>query len=283
MCLVTAAVFVIPAGVPAATVPGGSEYTLTIIPYYSPEKIWTKFAPFIEHLKQTTDQPWELKLYPNHEAVLAALCAGEVSFAFLGPVPLGRVIDRCDAEVVAVAQGKDGKPYYRSVLLTADPSVRSLADLRGKRFGLFKGSTAAHIFPLKMLKDGKIDETGIVPVFYESQDRIMNALLDRAVAGAGVKDALYRKFKAEPVRVLKTSEPLPGFAFASARNVNAATRRLFLSALLRLDPRRSAADRKRMLEWDDEIKYGFIEPPAEYRASVLNVLSVYNEIIHEDR
>src|SRR5512137_2206836 len=78
-----------------------SEYTLTIIPYYSPEKIWIKFSPLIEHLKRTTGLPWELKLYHNHEALLEGLCRGDVSFALLGPVPLGRAIDQCNVGITA--------------------------------------------------------------------------------------------------------------------------------------------------------------------------------------
>jgi phosphonate transport system substrate-binding protein len=257
-------------------------YAITVIPYYSPEKLWTKFAPFIEHLRKATGLPWELKLYPSHASLLDGLCKGEASFAFLGPVPLARAIDRCGVEIAVVALGKDGQPFYHSVIVTADPSVQTLGDLRGRRFGLFKGSTAAHIIPLKMLHDAGLGDNDIVPVLFESQDHIMNALLEHAVAGAGVKDVLYQKFKAEHLRILKTSGPLPGFAFAVAPNVSASTKQLFMGSLLRLDPRTRPEDRRLMQEWDDEIKNGFILPPPSLRSSILNALSVYREILHED-
>jgi len=257
-------------------------YTITVIPYYSPEKLWTKFSPFIEHLRKTTGLPWELKLYPNHASLLDGLCKGEVSFAFLGPVPLARAIDRCRADIAAVALGKDGQPFYRSVIVTADPSVQVLGDLRGRRFGLFKGSTAAHIIPLKMLHDAGLGDNDIVPVFFESQDHIMNALLEHTVSGAGVKDALYQKFKTEPLRILKTSAHLPGFSFAVAPTVSAATKQRFIDSLLRLDPRTRPDDRRLMQDWDDEIKNGFILPPPDFKTSILNARSVYREILHED-
>jgi ABC-type phosphate/phosphonate transport system substrate-binding protein len=277
----------LPAGAaekPAASQPKSvPDYTITVIPYYSPEKIWTKFSPFIEHLRKETGLPWELKLYPTHEALLDGLCKGDVSFALLGPVPLGRVIDRCNAGIAAVALGKDGTPFYRSVILTTDPAVQGLADLKGKKFGLFKGSTAAHIFPLKMLHDAGVADPEIVPAFYDSQDHIMNALLQHAISGAGVKDILYQKFKTEPLRVLKTSEPLPGFAFAVAPNLSEAVRRRFVDALIRLDPLKDPRDRRLTKDWDDEIKNGFILPQPTFRADVLNVMSVTREILHEDR
>lgn len=265
--------------------PGGaplSPYTLTVIPYYSPEKIWVKFAPFIEYLRKETGHPWELKLYHNHPSLLKGLCSGEVSFALLGPVPLGRAITQCNAGIVAVALGKDGRPYYRSVILTGDPAVRSLEALKGRRFALFKGSTAAHVLPLRMLRDAGLKEGDYTPVFYESQDRIMNALLGREVAGAGVKESLYLKFRNEALLPLKASEALPGFALASGPSVGAAAQKLLAGALIRLDPKTSANDRQLMQDWDDEIRHGFVAPPPDYRASVLNVLSLYREIVHED-
>lgn len=261
----------------------GSDYTLTVIPFYSPEKIWTKFAPLVEYLKKTTGQPWELKLYHNHEALLDGLCSGEVAFALLGPVPLGRALDRCSVGITAVALGKDGKPFFRSVILTGDPTVKSIADIKGKRFALFKGATAAHIIPLKMLADSGITEADLAPIFYEGQDRIMTALMNREVSGAGVKETLYLKFKKGPLRALKTSDPLPGYAVASAPRIREAAAKQLAGALTRLDPRNRHEDLQLMQDWDDEVKNGFIVPPATYRASVLNILSVYREIMHEAR
>jgi hypothetical protein len=65
--------------------------------------------------------------------------------------------------------------------------------------------------------------------------------------------------------------------------VNAAVRKGLAAALTALDPRGTAQDRQLMQEWDDEVKNGFILPPAGYRSSVLGILSVYREITHDVR
>ena len=70
----------------------------------------------------------------------------------------------------------------------------------------------------------------------------MTALLDGSIAGAGVKEALYRRFEQEPLRLLQTSEPLPNFAFAALPSQPPAFRARFVAALLKLHPRESAAD-----------------------------------------
>jgi len=288
--VITTVALLLPLTAAAAGTPGtpasgkkANEYAITVIPYYSPEKLWTRFAPFVDHLKKETGLPWELKLYHDHETLLNGLCSGEVSLALLGPVPLGRAMKRCGVDIVAVPVGKDGKPVYRSIIITSDPAVTTLGGLRQKRFALFKGSTAAHVVPLKMLRDAGLTEGDIVPVLLESQDHIINALLSRDVAAAGVKEALYRKFEGDPLRVLKTSDPLPNFAFAAAPGLNDRTRKRFADALLKLRPQTYPKDRELVQDWDDEIKNGFIIPPADFRAAVLNMLAAYEEIMHADK
>lgn len=260
-----------------------SEYTITVIPFYGPEKIWARFSPLVEYLRKKTGKPWELKLYTTHDALISGLCNNEVSFALLGPVPLARVIEKCRAEPVAVALGNDGKPFYRSMLITGDPDIANPADLRGKKFGIFKGSTAAHILPLRMLRDAGIPKDAVSLVYFDSQDHIMNALLKREISGAGVKEPLFRKFEKQPLVLLKTSEQLPNFAFAAGPLVSSRTKKAFADALLGLKPGSSAKVRALTSEWDDEIKNGFILPPNSYRSSVMSLLPVTREIMRDDR
>jgi hypothetical protein len=37
-----------------------------------------------------------------------------------------------------------------------------------------------------------------------------------------------------------------------------------------------------MQDWDDEIKNGFISPPASYVPSVMNLFSVYREVMSDN-
>lgn len=256
-------------------------HTLAIIPFYSPEKIWHLYTPFIEYLKAETKLPWELKLYPDHNSLIEELCRGEISISLLGPVPMGRVQAKCAAQPFLVALNKEGAPSYQSVVLSGDPAVTEFDDLRGKKFGFFKGSTAAHIAPLKMLQEAGL-ENSIQPRFLDSQDRLITALLTKELSGAGVKESLYRKFKSEPLRVLKISPPLPNFAFCASPTLPGEVKTKFAGALRKLQPLTNPADAATTKEWDDEIKNGFIEANAEFIASVLKLHQTYHEVTHED-
>jgi phosphonate transport system substrate-binding protein len=268
---------------PQAAAATTSEYTISVIPFYGPEKIWALYTPFIDFLKESTGKPWALKLFATHKALIDGLCTGQVSLALLGPVPMGKVMEQCQAEPLLVARAKDGTPYYRSIVVSIDPMITSLTGLKGTRFGLFKGSTAAHILPRQILRQAGIQKGDIVPVFFESQDHIVNALLSRQISAAGLKEALFQKFKDVGFRVLATSEPLPNFAFAAAPAAHPAVKELFTQTLLRLQPATNEADKKRMATWDDEIKNGFIPPPDTFRAAVKDLLVITDEIMREDR
>ncbi|MBI5632287.1 MAG: PhnD/SsuA/transferrin family substrate-binding protein [Nitrospirae bacterium] len=283
LVLLSAVTCVAGAGQKKADSPEGkSEYTITVIPYYSPEKLYVKFTPLVEYLRKSTGKPWELKLYPNHDSTVEAICSGEVSLALLGPVPLARSIEKCGVETSAIAIGSDGTLFYHSVIVSTDPSIASLTQLKGKQIGLFKGSTGAHIVPVKMLRTAGLGKGDIQPVFFEGQDRIMNALLSGEVNAAGMKDVLYKRFNDSRLRVLKTSEPLPNFAFVAAPKLNRRTKDLFTKALLRLKPQKNAADKKLMQDWDDEIRNGFVPPSPSYLPSVMNLLSAYREVMSEN-
>lgn len=266
-----------------AAAPKRSPYTLTVIPFYSPEKLWALYSPLVAYLKQATGQPWELKLYSDHDSLIEGLCSGEVSVALLGPVPLGRVNQKCGAKPLLVALGKDGKPAYQSVIVTSDPSVTDLAMLRGKKFALFKGSTAAHIVPLKMLKEAGLGTGSLQQVFFDGQDRIMTALLTREADAAGMKEALFRKFEKEAIRPLKKSDPLPNFAFCASPAVKPEVVKRFTEHLLALKPLSDPAAARIVKDWDDEIKNGYIFPDPEFLPSVLRLFNVYQEMTREAR
>lgn len=273
------------AAVPEAAPPlqtENSEYTITVIPFFSPEKIWALYTPFIDFLKQSTGKPWSLKLFPTHKTLINALCSNQVSFALLGPVPLGRVIAQCNAEPIVVAISNDGTPFYRSIIVSTDPAVTSLEKLRGKRFGFFKGSTAAHILPRQILQQSELNND-VVPVFYEGQDHIVNALMRRQVTAAGLKESLFNRFKDNGFRVLAISDPAPNFAFAAAPGASSESKKLFADRLLRLAPAANDSEQKIMAGWDAEIRHGFIPPTSAFRNAVKDLLSLTDVIMREDR
>jgi phosphonate transport system substrate-binding protein len=259
-----------------------APHVFAVIPFYSPEKIWTFYSPFVEYLRKSTGQSWELKLFNTHDEVLEGICDGRISVALLGPVPLGRASVRCDVKPLLVALGKDGKPFYHSMILSNDPSVTTLRGLKGRKVGFFKGSTAAHIMPAKMLKDAGLDMGAIQPIFLESQDRMISALFSGEIAAAGVKQTLALKFSNDKLHAIATSPQLPNFALCATPTLPGRIREGLVAALSRMKPMANERDAEITKDWDDEIKNGFVLPDKRYLPSVLKIHAIFREIQHEN-
>lgn len=282
--LLLSAIFLI---APAASAAGkdGEKVarTLAVIPFYAPERMWQLYSPFVDFLGTRTGEPWELKLYAGHDEMVRAFCAGEVDVALLGPVPLGRVNVACGAEPLLAALGRDGKPAYRAMLLASDPAVASIGALRGRKVGFYRGSTAAHVVPLHLLRDAGLAPGSFEEVFFESQDKLITALLERKIDGAGVKETLYRRFAQEPLRLLQESAELPNFAIAVLPSLPRAVRDRLVAVLLPLRPQERPADAEAMQGWDDEVANGFAVPPPEFLPAVLRLRDTYEAVMHESR
>lgn len=246
----------------AEEAPKAPTRTLAVVPFYAPEVMWQLNAPLVEYLSRRTGEPWTLLLPASHEALDEAVCSGQVDVALLGPIPLARLNRRCGVLPFLVPLTREGTPVYHSVLLTASPEITDVAGVRGKEVAFFKGSTAAHVLPVKMLADAGLEPGDYRPLFLESQDRVMAALLAGKASAGGVKSALYRRFQKEPaLRVLATSQPLPNFSFCTLPSTPPTMRKRFADALLLLAPRQRPRDARRVEGWDDELRNGFAVPP----------------------
>lgn len=258
-----------------------ARYTFAVTPFYTPEQIWTLYSPFIYYLNKTTGESWELKLYHNHNELIEEICNGRVSAALMGPVPLGRANNKCGATPILAALGQDGTPSYHSVILTNAASVSTLKDLKGKKIGFFKGSTAAHILPAKMLKDSGVYMSEIQPVFLESQGRIMSALLSGEISAAGVKTTLANRFSQEKLKVIAISAPLPNLAICATPSLPSSVRQHMISALTNIKSLTGSKDAEILKTWDDDVKNGFMVPGKDFLPAVMRVFEIFKEIHNE--
>lgn len=270
--LLVAALGVLPRAAAAAEPPAGRPLRLAVVPFYSPEKIWALYQPLVEYLNASTPRRWELAVGDKHQELIAKLCAGELDVAYLGPIPYARADERCGAQPLVTSLGPDGKASYRGVIVTADPALRSVGDLKGRRFALLEMSTVSHHVALQLLAGEGLSLADVVPVWVPGQDRIAAAVLSGEVAAGTVKESLFETLRGQGLRAIKTSGPLPHFVFAARPGLPAEAAAAFARALLRLKPLADPADRARLAAWDPELAGGFAAPAASYRADARALL-----------
>jgi len=139
--------------------------------------------------------------FPAGPQILEALAVNSLDFGFTGDTP----------PVFAQAAGKDiwyaglepPKPTSSAILVPADSSIRALADLKGKRVGFQKGSSA-HFLIVRAVEKGGLQWSDITPVYLTPSDA--RAAFERGALDAwGIWDPYYAAAEIDgKARVLST-------------------------------------------------------------------------------
>jgi len=139
--------------------------------------------------------------FPAGPQILEALAVGSLDFGFTGDTP----------PVFAQAAGKDiwyaglepPKPTSSAILVPADSPIRTLADLKGKRIGFQKGSSA-HFLVVRGVEKGGLQWPDITPVYLTPSDG--RAAFERGALDAwGIWDPYYAAAEIDGrARVLST-------------------------------------------------------------------------------
>jgi len=166
------------------------------------------FAPFLKQMNTSPKYAFEMVVFEDGEKQYEALRAGKVDLAFLGPAPYVKAHHEFKAEPVAAEAGD-----LRSMLVVAKTSpIRSVDALRGKTLALgYEGSTTTHLLPMLLLSKHqlKAEDLGRVMFVGDQTKKIADAVLDGTATAGGISETLYAAHK-DKLRVLETSEPLPG-------------------------------------------------------------------------
>lgn len=241
-----------------------NEVIVSIVPFYSPEKKWHLYSPFIDYLNKNSNIKWHLKIYPDLDAIKKALCDGEVAIALFGPVLAYTAHKECGAEPLILAANEDGNAELKIFIVTADPKIKSIKDLNGRKIGLFKPITVANIMTRKMLDDEGINEENAKFLIYQNLERIFNDVMTGELDAGGIREYNYISFKNLDLKVLKASEPVPGCAFMSSPKTPVSVKKEFSNILLKLNSLGKNKLKEITKEWDEIIKHGFLLPKGDY-------------------
>jgi len=248
-----AALLVLPPGAEG----GEAPLRLGAVGFYNPRLMYLKYQELVDYLSDATGRPWELVIGSGYQGTVDALCAGELTLAYLGPFTYVRAHERCGVEPVARLR-TGGSSTYRSLILVRDDSpFETVGDLDGARMGFGAPlSTSSHLAPRVMLLDAGIGPGEFECRFYGHHERAARAVLLGEVDACGVRDIVGARFQERGLRVLAVSEPIPNFPIIAAPGLPPDLRAAVDEALVRrpaLDPSVAA----RMQTWDQEIRDGF--------------------------
>ena len=218
-------------------------FRLTAIPDESPTELARKAAPLVKYLEGTLGMKVEYTPVTDYAAAVEALVNKKVDMAWFGGFTFVQANVRSGGKIIPLVQREEDEKF-RSVFISSDPAVKSLADLKGKdvSFGS-QSSTSGHLMPRSFLLQANINpEKDFGRVAYSgAHDATIAAVASGKVQGGALNISVWEKFVADKkvdtdkVRVIFTTPPYYDYNWSVHADMPAAQREKLAAALLKLD------------------------------------------------
>ncbi|WP_460421209.1 putative selenate ABC transporter substrate-binding protein [Pseudomonas sp. ZL2] len=216
---------------------------VSAIPDEAPTELLRKFKPLGEYLEQKLGMKVEFVPVADYPAVVESLVANKLDMAWLGGFTFVQVHLKDPTATPLVQREQDAK--FTSKFITANPNVKSLADLKGKTFAFGSiSSTSGSLMPRYfMLKDGIKPETYFSRVAYSGAHDATAAWVQAGKADGGVLNAsVWEKLVASgkvdtsKVKVFATTPSYYDYNWTVRGSLDPALKDKIKQAFLDLDP-----------------------------------------------
>lgn len=218
-------------------------FRVTAIPDESPTELARKAAPLVKYLEGALGMKVEYTPVTDYAAAVEALVNKKVDMAWFGGFTFVQANVRSGGKIIPLVQREEDEKF-RSVFISSDPAVKSLADLKGKdvSFGS-QSSTSGHLMPRSFLLQANINpEKDFGRVAYSgAHDATIAAVASGKVQGGALNISVWEKFVADKkvdttkVRVIFTTPPYYDYNWSVHADMPAAQREKLAAALLKLD------------------------------------------------
>lgn len=216
---------------------------VSAIPDEAPTELLRKFKPLGAYLEQQLGMKVEFVPVADYAAVVESLAADRLDMAWLGGFTFVQTRLKTGNAIPLVQRAEDEK--FTSKIISADPAVQSLQDLKGKTFAFGSvSSTSGSLMPRYfMLQDGIKPEDFFSRVAYSGAHDATAAWVqagkaDGGVLNASVWDKLVAAGKVDPdkVKVIATTAPYFDYNWTVRGNLDPVVRDKIKAAFLALDP-----------------------------------------------
>ncbi|WAF88405.1 putative selenate ABC transporter substrate-binding protein [Metapseudomonas otitidis] len=227
----------------ALAVQAAETLRVSAIPDEAPTELLRKFKPLGAYLEQQLGMKVQFVPVADYPAVVEALATDRLDLAWLGGFTFVQVRLKTGNAIPLVQREQDAQ--FTSKFITANPEVKSLADLKGKSFAFGSvSSTSGSLMPrFFMLKDGIKPETYFSRVAYSGAHDatvawVQAGKVDGGVLNASVWEKLVAAGKVDTtkVRVLSTTPSYYDYNWTVRGTLDPALAEKIKAAFLALDP-----------------------------------------------
>ena len=218
-------------------------FRITAIPDESPTELARKAAPLVTYLEGKLGMKVEFTPVTDYAAAVEALANKQVDMAWFGGFTFVQAQQRSGGKVIPLVQREEDEKF-RSVFITTEPSIKSLADLKGKTLSFgSQSSTSGHLMPRSYLLAASIDpDRDFKRVAYSgAHDATVAAVaagkVDAGALNISVWDRLVADKKVDPskVRVFYTTPTYFDYNWTVHADMPAPLREKLTKAMLDLN------------------------------------------------
>jgi len=221
----------------------GRDLKFGFTPFLSQADMQVEYEPLMTYLSESIGQKVVLYIAKDYGDLRTQMEAGAVDIGSFSPFAYVDAVRGGKIQIIAQSI-IDGSGTYRGVIVARkDSGLKTLADLKGKRFAFVDPKSASgYVYPRAMLI-----EKGMVPesyfketIFTGGHDKVIAAVLDgRADAGAIYEGALgIAKTEGVPTGnlvALASTELIPHDAIAIRTGLDKGLAKKIRTALVELD------------------------------------------------
>jgi phosphonate transport system substrate-binding protein len=218
-------------------------FRVTAIPDESPTELARKAAPLLKYLEGKLGTKVEFTPVTDYAAAVEALVNKQVDLAWFGGFTFVQARQRSGGKVVPLVQRAEDEKF-RSVFITTDPAIKSLADLKGRNLGFGSpSSTSGHLMPRSFLLAAGIDPDKHLKrvAFSGAHDATVAAVASGKVDAGALNISVWEKLVADKkvdtgkVRVFYTTPVYFDYNWSVHADMPAAQRDQLARAFTELD------------------------------------------------
>lgn len=249
---------------------------------FVPSENWAqmaqKVAPLLADLSRRVGMKAVSFVAQDYPGVVEAMKHRKVDAAFLAPLPSVMAEREANGRILLKATRYKREFYYSAIIVRKDSGLRSLRDLRGKKFAFGDPySMAGTIFPKKLLRDAGVDpdaDVESVPM-QGGHDATVLAVFNRSADAGAVfsndpvgKEGAWSFFLKTPderqqIVPIAISKPIPNDTFTVRADLDADIVSKLRSALLAMSATPGLLHEIYHLDGLKEAKYEDYEPVRE--------------------
>ncbi len=198
-----------------APVMAQTVFKITAIPDESPTELARKAAPLVKYLEQKLGMKVEYTPVSDYAAAVETLANKQVDMAWFGGFTFVQANVRSGGKAVPLVQREEDEKF-KSVFITAQAGIQSLADLKDKTLSFGSASsTSGHLMPRSFMLDAKVDPDKDLKrvAFSGAHDATIAAVASGKVDAGALNISVWDKFVADKkvdtskVRVFYTTPP----------------------------------------------------------------------------